>query len=84
MSNQYSREEIYNKLKEILVDEFEISQDLVTPEANLFEDLELDSIDAVDLAVKLQFFTNKKISPENFKEIRTVNDVVNAIEELLK
>lgn len=84
MSNQYSREEIYNKLKEILVDEFEISQDLVTPEANLFEELELDSIDAVDLAVKLQFFTNKKISPENFKEIRTVNDVVNAIEELLK
>lgn len=84
MSNQYSREEIYNKLKEILVDEFEISQDLVNPEANLFEDLELDSIDAVDLAVKLQFFTNKKISPENFKEIRTVNDVVNAIEELLK
>lgn len=84
MSNQYSREEIYNKLKEILVDEFEISQDLVTPEANLFEDLELDSIDAVDLAVKLQFFTNKKISPENFKEIRTVNDVVKAIEELLK
>lgn len=84
MSNQYSREEIYNKLKEILVDEFEISQDLVKPDANLFEDLELDSIDAVDLAVKLQFFTNKKISPENFKEIRTVNDVVNAIEELLK
>ena len=84
MSKQYSREEIYNKLEEILVQEFEISQDLVKPEANLFEDLELDSIDAVDLAVKLQFFTSKKISPENFKEIRTVNDVVNAIEELLK
>ena len=84
MSKQYSREEIYNKLAEILVDEFEISQDLVKPEANLFEDLVLDSIDAVDLAVKLQFFTDKKISPENFKQIRTVDDVVNAIEELLK
>ncbi|MBQ4078041.1 acyl carrier protein [bacterium] len=84
MSKQYSREEIYNKLAEILVDEFEISQDLVKPEANLFEDLELDSIDAVDLAVKLQFFTDKKISPENFKQIRTVDDVVNAIEELIK
>ena len=84
MSKQYSREEIYNKLAEILVDEFEISKDLVKPEANLFEDLELDSIDAVDLAVKLQFFTDKKISPENFKQIRTVDDVVNAIEELLK
>lgn len=84
MSKQYSREEIYNKLAEILVEEFEISKDLVRPEANLFEDLELDSIDAVDLAVKLQFFTDKKISPENFKQIRTVDDVVNAIEELLK
>ena len=84
MSKQYSREEIYNKLKEILTEEFEISSDLIKLEANLFEDLELDSIDAVDLAVKLQFFTNKKISPENFKEIRTINDVVNAIEELLK
>ena len=84
VSKEYTREEIYNKLHEILVQEFEIDEELVKPEANLFEDLELDSIDAVDLAVKLQFFTNKKISPENFKEIRTVDDVVTAVEELLK
>ena len=82
--SKFTKEEIYNKLSEILVDDFEIEKGLITPEANLFEDLELDSIDAVDLAVKLQFFTNKKISPENFKQIRTVNDVVGAIEELLK
>ena len=84
MSKQYTREEIYTKLWEILVEDFEISKDIITPNANLFEDLELDSIDAVDLAVKLQTFTNKKITPENFKEIRTVDDVVNAVEELLK
>ncbi len=84
MSKQYTREEIYTKLLEILVEDFEISKDIITPNANLFEDLELDSIDAVDLAVKLQTFTNKKITPENFKEIRTVDDVVNAVEELLK
>lgn len=84
MSKDFTREEILNKLTEILVDDFEISADLITPEANLFEDLELDSIDAVDLAVKLQYFTDKKIAPENFKKIRTVEDVVNAIEELLK
>ena len=84
MSKQYTREEIYTKLLEILVEDFEISKDIITPNANLFEDLELDSIDAVDLAVKLQTFTNKKIAPENFKEIRTVDDVVNAVEELLK
>ncbi|MBP3924042.1 acyl carrier protein [bacterium] len=84
MSKKYSRDEIFDKLVEILVDDFEIEKEKIQPETNLFEDLELDSIDAVDLAVKLQFFTDKKISPENFKQIRTINDVVDAIEELLK
>ena len=83
MGKKYSQEEIFEKLKPILVDDFEIAPEKLTLDANLFEDLELDSIDAVDLAVKLQEFTEKKISPENFKQIRTVNDVVLAIEELL-
>lgn len=83
MGKKYSQEEIFEKLKTILVDDFEIAPEKLTLDANLFEDLELDSIDAVDLAVKLQEFTKKKISPENFKQIRTVNDVVLAIEELL-
>ena len=79
MGKKYSQEEIFEKLKTILVDDFEIAPEKLTLDANLFEDLELDSIDAVDLAVKLQEFTEKKISPENFKQIRTVNDVVLAI-----
>ena len=83
MGKKYSREEIFEKLKTILADDFEIAPEKLTLDANLFEDLELDSIDAVDLAVKLQEFTEKKISPENFKQIRTVNDVVVAIEELI-
>ena len=84
MGKKYSREEIFEKLKTILVDDFEIAPEKLALDANLFEDLELDSIDAVDLAVKLQEFTEKKISPENFKQIRTVNDVVVAIEELIQ
>ena len=79
----YSKDEIFNELKSILVDEFELQEDKVTLEATLFEDLDLDSIDAVDIAVRLQKFTNKKISPEDFKQIRTVSDVVEAINELL-
>ena len=79
----YSKDEIFNELKSILVDEFELLEDKVTLEATLFEDLDLDSIDAVDIAVRLQKFTNKKISPEDFKQIRTVSDVVEAINELL-
>ncbi|MBQ1612556.1 MAG: acyl carrier protein [Alphaproteobacteria bacterium] len=83
MDKKYSKEEIYNKLCEILEDEFEIDKSLMKREANLFTDLDLDSIDAVDLAVRLQQFTDKRISPEEFKQIRTLNDVVEAIYDLL-
>ena len=79
-----SREEILKELTNILVDDLEIEKSKIKPDANLFEDLEFDSIDAVDLAVRLQDFTKQKISPENFKQIRTINDVVDAVEQLLK
>lgn len=84
MSNNYSKEEIAEKLKEIMVNDFEIEEDLITPDADLFKDLEFDSIDAVDLAVKLQQYTGKRIQPQDFKEIRTFADVVNAVVDLLK
>ncbi len=84
MNAKYTRDEIFNELKNILVNDFEIDGDKILPDANLFEDLEFDSIDAVDLAVRLQDFTKQKISPENFKQIRTVEDVVDAVESLLK
>ena len=84
MTKQFTRDEILNKLKEILVDDFEISENLIKPDANLFDDLELDSIDAVDLAVKVQAFTGEKIPPENFKKIRTISDIVDTIEDLIK
>ena len=81
---EYTRDEIFNLLKEILVNDFEIEADRIEGDANLFEDLEFDSIDAVDLAVRLQEFTNRKISPDDFKEISTIDDVVDAIEKLIE
>lgn len=83
MAEKYTKEEIYNKLVEILVNDFEQNKDDIKPESNLFEDLDFDSIDAVDLAVRLQQFTSKKITPEEFKQIKTINDVVVVIEKLL-
>lgn len=83
MAKPFTKEQIETKLKEILVSDFEIDEKKIVPSANIFEDLEFDSIDAVDLAVRLQQFTNKKISPEEFKQIRTVEDVVNAIYDLI-
>ncbi|AAN57337.1 acyl carrier protein [Shewanella xiamenensis] len=79
-----NREQILAMLTTILVDEFEIDADAITPDANLYEELDLDSIDAVDLVIKLQQLTGKKIQPDEFKSVRTVNDVVNAIEGLVK
>lgn len=83
MDKKYSKEDIYNYLCNTLNDEFEIDKASVRPDSNLFEELDLDSIDAVDLAVRLQKFTDKRISPEEFKQIHTVNDVVEAVYKLL-
>ena len=76
-------EQILNRLKDILEDAFEISPDRVVPEAQLFGELELDSIDAVDLAIKLQEMTGKRIKPEDFKTVRTVGDVISTVHLLL-
>ncbi|ANG94618.1 acyl carrier protein [Enterobacteriaceae bacterium 155047] len=74
---------IYQEVTELLVKLFEIAPEDITPEARLYEDLELDSIDAVDMIVHLQKKTGRKIKPETFKSVRTVQDVVDAVEQLL-
>lgn len=83
MDKKYSKRDIYEKLCEILEEEFEIDKLFLKGDTNLFTDLDLDSIDAVDLAVRLQQFTDKRISPEDFKQIRTIDDVVDAIYNLI-
>lgn len=76
-------EQILDKLKTILSEAFEIEPERIVPEAKLFEELDLDSIDAVDLAIKLQEMTGKRIKPEDFKTVRTVGDVVATVKQLL-
>ncbi|MDE3272008.1 acyl carrier protein [Pseudoalteromonas sp. SSM20] len=78
-----TQQEIFAVLTDILVEEFEIDQDDISLEANLYQDLDLDSIDAVDLVVKLREITGKKIDPEAFKQVRTVEDVVNEVSKLV-
>lgn len=79
----YTKEKIYLFLQETLVSLFEIDPKDISPDANLYEDLDIDSIDAVDLTVKLKEFTGRRIQPSDFKQVRTVQDVVNAVYELL-
>ena len=78
-----SRDEIYQRLKTYLEEMFEVPPEKVSLEARLNEDLDLDSIDAVDLAVRLQELTSRKLSPEEFKSVRTVGDVVDRVHALL-
>ncbi|WP_233831609.1 acyl carrier protein [Paraburkholderia sp. ZP32-5] len=78
-----SETEILERIRAIFHDNFAIEPERVTPDAHLFEDLDLDSIDAVDLAIKLQEMTGRRIKPENFKSVRTVGDVIAAVESLL-
>lgn len=76
---------VYQEVSALLVKLFEIDPQDIKPEARLYEDLELDSIDAVDMIVHLQKKTGKKIKPEEFKvKVRTVQDVVEAVERLLQ
>jgi acyl carrier protein len=77
------RDEIFATLKAVLVEMFEIDPDLIKPESHLFDDLDIDSIDAVDLVVKIRELTGRKVKPEEFKQVRTVNDVVDAVEKML-
>ncbi len=79
----HSREKIFKTIADILEELFEIPQEKVKMESRLFEDLDLDSIDAVDLIVRLQQFVGKRIKPEEFKSVRTIEGVVAAAEKIL-
>ena len=76
-------QQVFHTLKSTLVEQFELDPAKITPEARLQEDLDLDSIDAVDMIIKLQEITGRKVRPEDFKEVRTVADVQRVIEKLL-
>ncbi|WP_024611399.1 MULTISPECIES: acyl carrier protein [unclassified Pseudoalteromonas] len=76
-------DQIFAMLSDILQEYFEIEPEDITRTASLYEDLDLDSIDAVDLVVKLREQTGKKIEPDDFKQVRTVQDVIDAIEKLM-
>jgi acyl carrier protein len=79
-----NRTEIFSHVRKTLVELFELDADDVKPEARLYEDLDIDSIDAVDLVVELKQFTGRRINPDDFKSVRTIDDVVNAVERLMQ
>ena len=77
------RDDILQMIKQIMLEMFEIEEELVVLDARLSEDLDFDSIDAVDMMVKLKEMTGKAVKPEDFKNARTIADVVEAVYKLI-
>ncbi|MFA5631138.1 MAG: acyl carrier protein [Porticoccaceae bacterium] len=78
-----SRQDIYRHVVDLMSDMFELDPGDLREDAHLYDDLDIDSIDAVDLIVELKNYTGRKIAPEDFKNVRTVGDIVTAVEDLL-
>ena len=66
------------RIAEILEEQFDIAADAVTPAARLREDLDIDSIDAVNLMIELKSITAKKITLENFHQVKTIDDLIDS------
>ena len=76
------KDEILKRMQEMMEELFDIEKEKVTLDAKLYEDLDLDSIDAIDLVVQIQKETKIKVQPEDFKNVRTIADVVDAVYKL--
>ena len=73
------QEEIFEILKSALVQLFEIDEAKITPQTRIYEDLQIDSIDAIDLIDHLKRKPGHRLMPEDFKNVKTLEDIVNAV-----
>ncbi len=74
-----TKDEIFARLKSVLVESFNIPAEKITLESRMYEDLDIDSIDAVDMLVQLRTITERRLQPEAFRTVRTLGDVVDAL-----
>ncbi len=78
------KNELFERIAGILHDSFEIDAARIIPQARLYEDLDIDSIDAVDLIVQLKPLLGSNLQPDSFKSVRTVQDVVDVLFGLIR
>ena len=77
-----SNDEVLERIRATLVQLFELDPAIVTPEARLFEDLEIDSIDVVDLMEEVRRYTGRKVTADDFRTVRTVGDLAAVMRRL--
>jgi acyl carrier protein len=78
-----TKDEIYGRIRKTLIENFEIPAERISPEARLTDDLELDSIDAIDMAVQIQELTSVRLEEEELRKLRTVGDTVDLVARLV-
>ncbi|MCZ6103255.1 acyl carrier protein [Campylobacter ureolyticus] len=74
-----NKNEIFEILKKNLIELFEIDEKLITLDAKIYEDLDIDSIDAIDLIDSIKKKTGYRLEPNDFKNVRTLGDIVEAV-----
>ena len=82
-SKTMTKDQLFQRIVAILHDTFGIDPGKVTPDSKLGEDLDIDSIDAVNLMIELKSITAKKITLENFHQVKTIGDLADAILDFL-
>jgi acyl carrier protein len=77
-----TRDEIFAQVTRQMAEMFEIDPVSIKADSLLRENLDLDSIDAIDLAVKIEEFTGKRVDENSLRSVRTVNDVVDLVDRI--
>jgi len=83
VSSKPTKEYVYQYITRILQEQFDLDPESMTPETDLRADLDIDSIDAVNILIELKSLTSKKVAIENFHQIKTIGDLTDAVFNLL-
>lgn len=79
-----NREQLIAEVNSVMIEGFELEADQLKPDAKIVDDLELDSLDAIDMLVFLEEKINIKVDAERFRSVRTLNDIYDVVEDVIK
>ena len=79
---KHTKEQIQQHINKVLIELFELEEAQLTPDAKLYDDLDIDSIDTIDLLIELKKFTGKDFDPKAFQQATSLEDVTNIIHQL--
>lgn len=78
-----TKNQLIAEVNDVMIEDFELKKDDLKPEARLSEDLQLDSLDAMNMLVYLEDRINIQVDLEKFKSASTLNDIYSIIHEVV-